>query len=703
MKNDQLTDFVKRFRRGDRDAFTGIYSLTYSSVYWQIFYMVKDEKQAEDLAQETFIKAYCHMESLESPESFPVWLKRIAARTAIDWMRSTSSGEIPASEAEPSEYREALLESSFEEEKNYPSPEAAYDRKESQQLIRQIIDTLTENQRTAILLFYYGDMKIREIADVMDVSESTVKSFLHYGRSNIKKRVLELEKKGVVLYSLAPFTFFVWLLRSEANRASAAVTAGTGAAAIAAAGSAAAGGSSAGAIGTAAAGGAAAGAAGAGAAGTVAGGTTAAGAAGAGAGTGLKIGIIGVIAAAVIGGGAVGYQVTHRNVPDTQGFVKESPGITGSQELNSAEIEEGRSSISAEASIITMESLSGQEKNTSSPTSTELPQFTEQEPTEEQIDMMQRLLNYAGAWDKTQNIEAAFLPAKNLAVIFQEYCSRAENLGDIRVEGYQDAYRTGKTVSAADADAILAELFDTLDPATVDHALDHFELLNGRYFIEDMEHGDNLEILYEITDYFVDSDGVLSASGDVYVYTANGQMDSEVDFTAFFTVDDPDAPMPFRFQHLNVSEEKTREELSRPAGSHGFFRVAPDSHPTLLSEPKTGADALQELSQNDVVTVLEFGHNGFWKAEFQGTTGYILPSFLIPTLGAEEPDYIQTETVKDVIMRDTPDENDSRAATLPAGTQIRYYEKSENGFCLVGVFEFESGMRGYISERELGF
>lgn len=96
----------------------------------------------------------------------------------------------------------------------------AMDQQEAKRLVMEILDHLPEDQRVVIGMFYYEEMSVKDIAQTLGVSENTVKSRLSYGRRKIKEQVLDLEKRGTKLYSVAPFVFFLYLL-GKADKVSA--------------------------------------------------------------------------------------------------------------------------------------------------------------------------------------------------------------------------------------------------------------------------------------------------------------------------------------------------------------------------------------------------------------------------------------------------------------------------------------------------
>ncbi len=94
-------------------------------------------------------------------------------------------------------------------------PETAYTRQETQLLVHELINSLSEEQRLCILMFHIEGLSISTIASILGCSENTVKSRLNYGRKNIRQKAEELQKKGYKLYNLAPIPFLLYLLRQE--------------------------------------------------------------------------------------------------------------------------------------------------------------------------------------------------------------------------------------------------------------------------------------------------------------------------------------------------------------------------------------------------------------------------------------------------------------------------------------------------------
>lgn len=203
-------ELIRRARNNDQDALAELYERTYSSVYTAVRTMVSDDDEALDILQDSYLKAFRSLDKLEDPEKFRAWIKRIARNQTIDVLRQKQPIVFSTLESEDSD---GLPE--FEDECEEHLPEAVIDRQETARLMREILDTLPEEQKVAISLFYYEQMSVKEIAEELGVAENTVKSRLNYGRKKVEKEVRALEKKGTKLYGLAPIPFLMLLFRSQ--------------------------------------------------------------------------------------------------------------------------------------------------------------------------------------------------------------------------------------------------------------------------------------------------------------------------------------------------------------------------------------------------------------------------------------------------------------------------------------------------------
>lgn len=214
---DGLAGLVALAREGNQDALAALYEKTYNGVFYTIKSMIKDEDTVLDLLQDTYVKAFTHLDGFQGDSKFSPWVRQIGANTARDYLKKKkpmlftdlAAGEEPD---EPVEEHFADLDAGN-------LPDEVLDRAETTRLVREIIDGLPEDQRAVIGMYYYQEMPVKEIAAALGASESAVKSRLLYGRRKIEAQVRDLEKKGTKLYGLAPIPFLLWLMGAQEAQA----------------------------------------------------------------------------------------------------------------------------------------------------------------------------------------------------------------------------------------------------------------------------------------------------------------------------------------------------------------------------------------------------------------------------------------------------------------------------------------------------
>lgn len=206
------TEAINLARAGEERGYGFLYEKTYKSKYYLALQYMKNEEEAEDVLQEAYIKAFSKLDTLENPEAFQGWLGMIVANTAKNMLAKKRpllfSDLAVDDEGEAFEYQ-------IEDDDLEVQPELSYTRQETKELVHELIDSLSEEQRLCILMFHIEGISISEIARTIDCSENTVKSRLNYGRKNLRMKAEDLQKKGYKLYSVAPLPLFLMLLRSE--------------------------------------------------------------------------------------------------------------------------------------------------------------------------------------------------------------------------------------------------------------------------------------------------------------------------------------------------------------------------------------------------------------------------------------------------------------------------------------------------------
>lgn len=175
---------VERAQRGDKDAFRQLVVAYQERLFTVVRGMVRNQEDAQDITQDVFIKAYASIGSFQGQSSFYTWLYRIAVNMTIDYRRrkgrrqeSSFDEKIDPDAAEGAELPDARV----------LSPQRAYLDKELGGKIRQAMESLPEDQRTAIVLRELEGLSYKEIADMMECSQGTVMSRLFYGRKKLQE------------------------------------------------------------------------------------------------------------------------------------------------------------------------------------------------------------------------------------------------------------------------------------------------------------------------------------------------------------------------------------------------------------------------------------------------------------------------------------------------------------------------------------
>ena len=179
MDRIRLIQLVNQAEENNQKAIEELYRMTYSVMYSLAMTLCENHSDAEDILQESYIRAFSKLDTLAEKAAFINWLRKIVVNVWRNYhSRKITMPEVNLSDA-PEE--SVLL---YEEQ---DSPSELAEKAETDRAIRSIVDGLPENQRVCMLLFYYENMKIEEIADVLEIPVGSVKSRLHYGRKAVEK------------------------------------------------------------------------------------------------------------------------------------------------------------------------------------------------------------------------------------------------------------------------------------------------------------------------------------------------------------------------------------------------------------------------------------------------------------------------------------------------------------------------------------
>ena len=194
--SNELAKLVQRILSGESEAFDELYLKTYKAAFFHAKKVLKNEQDAEDAVAEGYMRAYENRSRLQQPEAVQAWICRIVTNIALNMVRDNRYGDAASLDDEDFFYEPVAPESE--------TPDLVLDKKATEKLIGSMIDALPEVQRTAVMLYYFDEMSVGQIASVMGCSEGTVKSRLNYARKHLQEAVLAEEKRGVKLYSVSP-------------------------------------------------------------------------------------------------------------------------------------------------------------------------------------------------------------------------------------------------------------------------------------------------------------------------------------------------------------------------------------------------------------------------------------------------------------------------------------------------------------------
>ncbi len=184
---------IDRCRRGDTEAFSILVLRYQDRIYNVMARMVGRNADAEELTQETFLKAYEKLHLFRGTSRFYTWLFRIATNQALSRRRRGRKVKFISMHARDDESPDVgEPQTATLAARRNPSPEAAMMARETAQCIADALQELDEEYRLVVVLRDIENMDYGQIADVLDVPVGTVKSRLHRGRCVLKEKLADL-------------------------------------------------------------------------------------------------------------------------------------------------------------------------------------------------------------------------------------------------------------------------------------------------------------------------------------------------------------------------------------------------------------------------------------------------------------------------------------------------------------------------------
>ena len=188
LSDEQL---VKNYANGDSDAFDTLVARYQQKIYSYILFLVHDDEVADDLFQETFMKAIVTIRQGRYVESgrFSAWLTRIAHNLVIDKYRQDRNSNVISNDASDADLFNDVSLSDITVEMKMITEQSLTD-------VGRLLKELPDNQKEVLYMRFYQDLSFKEIADATGVSINTALGRMRYGLINLRKMVSE---RGIVL------------------------------------------------------------------------------------------------------------------------------------------------------------------------------------------------------------------------------------------------------------------------------------------------------------------------------------------------------------------------------------------------------------------------------------------------------------------------------------------------------------------------
>ncbi len=204
-----ISHLVEKIKKGDNKSFEKLYKLTEREVWFTCISFLKNETTAQDIMQETYITAFLKIQSLEKSSQIRSWLNRIAVNKCKNYLKG--KGEI--------QLDDEIFENQAIVDERMSIPEEYISDKAKREIILSIMqEVLSDVQYQTVIMHYFNEMTVDEIAEVFECSRGTVLSRLNYSRAKMKTAIEDYENKsGDRLHGVVVVPFFTTIFKEEAK------------------------------------------------------------------------------------------------------------------------------------------------------------------------------------------------------------------------------------------------------------------------------------------------------------------------------------------------------------------------------------------------------------------------------------------------------------------------------------------------------
>lgn len=182
LTHSQIAELVVEAQGGNQEAFATLYTATVDRQLYFATVFLKDSIAAEDVIQEVYISAFKAIPKLQNPKAFVAYLNRICYNACVDHKKKLYPQKFELDDT-------ALL--TISDTSTDSTPQDYLELKETSIELQEALSSLPEHQKSAFLLRYYHEMRIREISSQMGISESTVKRYIKAASKALKHYLLK--------------------------------------------------------------------------------------------------------------------------------------------------------------------------------------------------------------------------------------------------------------------------------------------------------------------------------------------------------------------------------------------------------------------------------------------------------------------------------------------------------------------------------
>lgn len=196
---------LNRVLNQEAQAFEELYTLKYADAFRLARSKTNNNEDAEEAVQNAMLIVFQKLDTLKNVSSFDSWFYKIIVNCALNVTRKNQKEPINFSDINPDS--ELDFEDTLVNDRIDFSPEDFSDKQDLIETVGMIMEELSEDQRFCLQLYYYNNMKISDIAEALEVPESTIKTRLSRGKSKFEAIAKEYEKKGFKLFGAIPLFF----------------------------------------------------------------------------------------------------------------------------------------------------------------------------------------------------------------------------------------------------------------------------------------------------------------------------------------------------------------------------------------------------------------------------------------------------------------------------------------------------------------